>query len=336
MTELTYRLRCSPSSAFERLKSLARSTAEVSGPSVRCDPRRKGELKAVSLSWNEKGNRLHQDWDNTTLGTLEIDGDRLQVHVNSHRHARRIEREITKRLGADAVLESRTADSVEKLLTERKETPRDRLADLEQEQLQQQPEVREFLRQQSERYWETWLDTRLPALGNRTPRQVSRTPAGPERLEALFAEFAWKGINHRTRCRRTFRCCARNSDCGKRGSFVRLSHSCLCLPKHLRTGSISAWSEESKLSDNVHSLTVAGQNVLLAGRQGVYQADFANAERIRTFRLSRIAPTISGLPFFSHTCHHCQPFSDFSTAMSLTMSLAADSLPRSSRRKISV
>jgi len=128
--------------------------------------------------------------DNTTLGTLEIDGDRLRVHVNSNRHAR-IEREIAKRLGADAALESRTADSVEKLLAEHKETAPDRLADLEQERPQQRPEVQEFLRQQGERHWEAWLDTRLPALGNRTPRQAARTPDGRERLDALFAEFAW-------------------------------------------------------------------------------------------------------------------------------------------------
>ena len=192
LTVLTYRLRCSPSAAFERLKSLARAaTADVGDLLSDASLDESGELKAVTIPWVKRGNRLHQEWDNTTLGTLEIDGDRLQVHVNSNRRARRIEREIAKRLGADAALETRTADSVEKLLAEHKETPRDRLEDLEQERLQQQPEVQEFLRQQSERHWEAWIDTRLPALGNRTPRQAARTPDGRERLDALFAEFAW-------------------------------------------------------------------------------------------------------------------------------------------------
>ena len=192
LTTLTYRLRCSPAAAFDRLKPLARAAAGEVGQllsDATLDER--GELKAISIPWSKKGNRLHQEWDNTTLGTLDIDGDRLQVQVNSKRRARRIEREIAKRLDADAVLESRTADPVEKLLAERKETPRDRLAGLEQEQLQQRPEVQEFLRQQGKRHWENWLDTRLPALGNRTPRQAACTPDGRERLEALFAEFAW-------------------------------------------------------------------------------------------------------------------------------------------------
>ena len=198
LTVLTYRLRCSPSTAFERLKSLARAAAaDVSDLLSDATLDESGALKAVTIPWSKKGNRLHEEWDNTTLGTLDIDGDRLQVHVNSNRRARRIEREIAKRLGADAALESRTADSVEKLLAEHKETPRNRLADLEQEQLQQQPEVQEFFAQQSERHWEAWIDTRLPALGNRTPRQAARTLDGRERLDALFAEFAWRGERDR-------------------------------------------------------------------------------------------------------------------------------------------
>lgn len=61
---------------------------------------------------------------------------------------------------------------------------------------------------------------------------------------------------------------------------------------------------------------------MLAGRQGVTRADFANAGKIATFRVSQTVATISGFPFFSHSRHHCRPFSDFASAMSLKMSLA--------------
>ena len=189
-TTLTYRLQCRPSAAFERLKSLARASrddlAQLLSDATLDEG---GELQAAMIPWSTKRNRL--DPDNVTLGSLEIDGNRLLIQVNSKRRARRIEREITKRLGPDAVLESQTADPIEKLLAERRETPRDRLAELEHERLQQQPEVQVFLRQQGERHWEHWLDDRLPALGNRTPREAARTTEGRERLEALFAEFAW-------------------------------------------------------------------------------------------------------------------------------------------------
>jgi hypothetical protein len=191
LTTLSYRLRCSPASTFDRLRPLARASHEdrarlLAGATM--DPA--GELQAVRLSWSRRGNRLHPEWDNTTLGTIEIEGDRLEVHVNSERRAKRIEREIAKRLGGDAVLERKTGDPIEKLLAERKAQPRDRLEDAEQERLQQLPEVQEHMRQMNERYWAAWLDTRLPALGHRTPRQAARTPDGRERLEALLAEFA--------------------------------------------------------------------------------------------------------------------------------------------------
>ena len=35
-----------------------------------------------------------------------------------------------------------------------------------------------------------WIDTKVPALGNRTPRQAAKTPKGRERLEALLIDFA--------------------------------------------------------------------------------------------------------------------------------------------------
>jgi hypothetical protein len=194
LTTLAYCLQCSPSAAFDRLKSLARASTDNAATLLSdAELDEAGNLRAVTFPWSKKGNRLHREWDNTTLGTLTIDGDRLEIQVSSGRRATRIQREIAKRLGADAVLESRTADPIETLLDERPQSPRERLAHLENERLQQQPEVQEFLRQQNERHWEVWLDTRVPALDNRTPRQAARTPEGRERLDALLADFAWMG-----------------------------------------------------------------------------------------------------------------------------------------------
>jgi hypothetical protein len=193
LTMLTYRLHCSPSAAFDRLKALAQPTGQDAAflltDAVMDEA---GQLQKVTIPWAKKGNRLHKDWDNTTLGTLDIDGDRLEVHVNSARRAKRIEREIAKRLGGDAVLERRTAEPVEDLLAKaRHRDPRDEIARAEEERLAQDPEVQAYMREMGERHWDAWLDMRLPALGNSTPRQAARSEAGRERLDALFAEFAW-------------------------------------------------------------------------------------------------------------------------------------------------
>src|SRR5260370_13987914 len=86
LTTLTYRLHCSPSSAFERLSPLARASVDDQLQLMAdATMNNAGELQAAILSWSKTGNRMHRDWDNTTLGTIEIDGSRLLICVNSKR-----------------------------------------------------------------------------------------------------------------------------------------------------------------------------------------------------------------------------------------------------------
>jgi hypothetical protein len=194
LTTLVYRLQGSPSAAFDRLKPLAVTRIDDAAHLLsEAQFDEAGTLRSITVPWIKRGNRLHREWDNTTLGTLIINGDRLEVQVNSKKRATRIRREIAKRLGDGAVLESQTAEPIEKLLAERRASPREPIADLESERLEQRPEVQAFLRRQRDQYWESWLDEQVPALGNVTPRQAAGTPEGRERLEALLAEFAWKG-----------------------------------------------------------------------------------------------------------------------------------------------
>lgn len=191
LTTLKFRIQCSPLSAFERLETLARehdTTLLLSEAGFD----EAGTLRSVSIPWIKKGNRLHKDWTNTTLGTLEIAGDRLDVHVNSKRRAQRARREIEKRLGSDAVLEDTTAEGIASLIEQRRTQPIDPIAEAAQDRLEQQPGVREFMQRTADAHWKAWLDEKIPALGNRSPRQAARTAAGRERLEALLAHYAWE------------------------------------------------------------------------------------------------------------------------------------------------
>jgi len=45
------------------------------------------------------------------------------------------------------------------------------------------------------RHWDQWVDEEVPALANQTPRAAATTALGRERLEALFAEFAWRSVD---------------------------------------------------------------------------------------------------------------------------------------------
>ena len=191
-TTLRFDLRCPPGEAFERLKSLA---LDMGDGELLADAERDaaGQLRAVRFSWLERGNRQHESWENTVLGTIAIDGPRLTIEVNSARRSRRIRTQVEERLGEDAVFRAALTESIEEQLARTpspEEERRRARAREESERLEALPEVQEALRGFLARHWENWLDSKLPALRFETPRQAAKTPAGRERLEALFAEFA--------------------------------------------------------------------------------------------------------------------------------------------------
>ena len=192
-TTLRFDLRCAADEAFARLKTLA---LEASDEELLADAKRDaaGQLRAVRFAWLERGNRAHDSWENTVLGTVAIDGPRLTIEVNSARRAERIRDRVEERLGEQAVLRAAVTESIEQQLARPRspeEERRDARAREESERLHALPEVQEALRAFMSRHWEAWLDTKLPALRFETPREAAKTAAGRERLEALFAEFAW-------------------------------------------------------------------------------------------------------------------------------------------------
>lgn len=182
-TMLHFAIRCPPDEAFEALRSL--SVTEDDEEALLGDGERdeQGRLRGFSLDWTKAGNRLHRSWDNTILGHLEVHGDVLTASVNSNRRATRLRRQIDKRLGARVMFVRTVIESVGAMMAEATR----RRADPPPEDF---PELTaEFER----RHWDTWVDLPLPALKNRTPREAAGTAEGRERLDALLAEFEWRG-----------------------------------------------------------------------------------------------------------------------------------------------
>ncbi|MGM0454330.1 MAG: hypothetical protein ACQERN_14320, partial [Thermodesulfobacteriota bacterium] len=58
-----------------------------------------------------------------------------------------------------------------------------------QEELMQNPEIREKIEEMARDHWEKWLDTSLPALDDMTPRQAAKDPVGRDKLEGLLLSF---------------------------------------------------------------------------------------------------------------------------------------------------
>jgi hypothetical protein len=153
---------------------------------------RRGELRAVSIDWSKRGNRMHKEWDNTTLGHVTIDGPVLTASVNSRRRAARIRRQIERRLGADVSFKAEVHESLPqtvrggRTMVGEHQTGRSVPAADEVP-----PEQQGALDEMLARRWEQWVDDRIPALDNLTPREAARTEGGRVRLEALLDDYRW-------------------------------------------------------------------------------------------------------------------------------------------------
>lgn len=192
--KLTYKLSCSPRTAFDKLRSLNLLETEEALLADATE-NEQGELQTVTFSWMKEGNEKHHSWNNTILGNITIEDGKLIVDVNSQKRSEAIRSEIAKRLGEDAVLED--------VVSESEEEQRARLeSDEESDELEQQreeqaalsalPEVQALMMEMAEKRWNEWLTEPVPVLMEKTPRQAAKTIAGRERLEALLIDFERK------------------------------------------------------------------------------------------------------------------------------------------------
>lgn len=182
-----------PEAAFEALKDLAvgMSAEEVeSGAQRNAD----GGFERGEIIWRRRGNRMHKDWDNTTLGTLRIEGRRLTAEVNSAKRAAALRRLIERRLGGEAHIRPSVVQSVQSMLGREpdREASRQKRRD-ETAALAAQPEVQQAIREHMRTHYRAWVDERIPALGNRTPREAVCDSDGREAVEALIAQIERDG-----------------------------------------------------------------------------------------------------------------------------------------------
>lgn len=184
-TTLHYTLHCSPEDALLALRSLNLHVDDDDAIENRVD--RRGQLRAFSIEWTKAGNTVHKNWDNTILGHIEVDGSALTANVNSNRRATRLRKQLEKRLGSFAALQQIVTEPVEAMMEKARAT-RGITAAAEPEDVDPETTAA-FLDQQ----WDEWLDSPIPALDNRTPREAVKTGEGRLRVEALLDEFEWTG-----------------------------------------------------------------------------------------------------------------------------------------------
>jgi len=178
----------SPELVFERLKVLSEIGSETELRET-ADLDESGRLIRAEIPWCRKGQNMAAAVDNTLLGQLAIEDRRLKVVVNSARRAEIIRAEIETRLGKHARYITTKIQSPDAML----ETIRDGESEMDepgpnQEELWQISEVREQIEKTLFAHWGNWVDAKIPALGNLTPRQAVKDPDGRESVEALLLD----------------------------------------------------------------------------------------------------------------------------------------------------
>ncbi len=74
-----------------------------------------GQIRSMDFDWITEGNRKLKPCDNTVLGHIKIAEGRLIAKVNSENRARRLRREIEKRLGSIGAHQSTVAQTLDEM-----------------------------------------------------------------------------------------------------------------------------------------------------------------------------------------------------------------------------
>jgi hypothetical protein len=180
-----------PQAALEALQDLGAGFTE---PEIERDSA--GNLLRAEITWSRAGNEMHKEWDNTSLGRLRIEGTRLTAEVNSAKRAAALRSLIEQRLGDTAQVRPTVVQSVQSMLARepsaQERARRDRRRE-QQSEFAAQPEVQAALNETIRKHYRAWVDDRIPALGNRTPRQAVLDPDGREAVEALVSQIERDG-----------------------------------------------------------------------------------------------------------------------------------------------
>lgn len=141
----------------------------------------------ITADWMKAGNRRIPTWENTILGHIKVQHGRLVGETNSLERALRLKRLLQRRLRPYLVYERIESQDWRTVPTP---SPQEiRRVEEKQRQLMAEPEVRAAYVAEVEAYYRSWLDTSIPALGNRTPRKVAQTASGKARVEGLVRDI---------------------------------------------------------------------------------------------------------------------------------------------------
>lgn len=184
--DLYFKISTTTAAAFQALSTLALDTTEEE-LLIDAEYDDDGHLTYIEIPWLRKGYKGTPAGDYTTLGHITIERNELSVSVNSEKRAKKIRKEIEKRLGKQVAFLEMNVKTVEAMMEDAPDEP---AGDISPEDYT--PEMNAAIDQMMARHWETWPDEKIPALGNITPRQAAKTKIGREKLAAILDDMEFR------------------------------------------------------------------------------------------------------------------------------------------------
>ncbi|MCB0306922.1 MAG: SEC-C domain-containing protein [Calditrichaeota bacterium] len=184
--ELIFALKTTPEAAFAALKPLALDIPEEELlEEAEYDP--DGSMFYIDFPWLKKERKQASEDDYTTLGEITIEGKEIYVTVNSEKRAKKIRKEIEKRLGKQVAFLEMEVKTIDEIMTDAPDEPSGTIPPEAYT-----PEMNAAIDQMMARHWESWPDEKVPVLGNITPRQAAKTKAGREKLAAILDDMEFR------------------------------------------------------------------------------------------------------------------------------------------------
>lgn len=131
------------------------------------------DARGTRLTFTRTGNALHANWKNTVVGSARVTATRLTVATNSERRADELRARVEAAAGSALSHKKRTRKPIPQM-----KGGEEIMVDA---QVSVSPEPVNVMRE--------WLDTVVPALGYRTPRDAANDYAGRRDLHLLLKEL---------------------------------------------------------------------------------------------------------------------------------------------------
>jgi len=126
----------------------------------------------------KEGNAMHASWQNTVIGRARFQATTLRLETNSVRRADALRRRVEAACQGLITHQSREETQPSKLREGPPPPPEE----------PRTPERLEALREMKARHYAAWLDTKLPALQGRSPRQAVGTVVGRREVDAMLKD----------------------------------------------------------------------------------------------------------------------------------------------------